>query len=221
MTTRTKTGSVFALGIRLTRLAPSGAPLVGPDNAYVTDNLVKLDYTLNYRDRQEKERLNGQGKACLYYAAPATVKDLSIDSLELCYPDAELNEFLAGGDVLVDADTDTIGYAAPEVGTDPVPNGIAIEAWSSAVGDDEIDSAFPFIHWLFPREKLRPNGSSSISADPLAQAFSGSGSQNSAYGNGGFNDWIYESSRVYQWIRAATMPDLTLNGYIAVPADVP
>lgn len=218
MAVRKKTGSVFALGMRLQRLAPSGAPLVGAGNAYVTDNLVKIDYSVVMREGQEKERLNGSGKACLYYAAPATVKGLTIDALELCYPDPELQEFLGGGDVLVDADDDVVGYAAPEVGSVITPNGIAIEAWSNRVDDEEVDGEFPFMHWLFPREKLITNGSSSISSDPMAMAYSGTGQQNAAYGRGGFGDWEYESSRVYQYIYEEEMPDLSLNGLLAIPA---
>lgn len=214
-----KAGSVFATGMRVTRLDATGAPLVGEDNAYVTDNLVKLDYTVEYRDGTEVERLNGAAKACLYYSSPPTVKRLVVDSLELCYPDPELEELLGGGDVLLDVDGRPIGYAAPEVGSDPVPNGVSIELWSSAVADDGVDPELPYLWWVFPREFLKPSGRS-LSAEPMAAAFEGQGNQNSGWGNGPFNDWTHESGRVYQWVRSATMPDLSTNGYIAVPAAV-
>lgn len=218
MATRTKTGSVFALGMRVVRLGPTGAALVGADNAYVTDNLVKLDFTMNYREGEEKERLNGAGRACLYYKAPDTVRGLTIDALELCYPDPELEEFLNSGTVLVDADGDALGYAAPEVGSVVSGNGVAIELWSSAVHDDGVDDAFPYVRWLLPREKLRETGTRSIGGDPVAVSYEGTGQQNPNYGTGAFDDWEYESSRVFQWIRVATMPDLSTNGLVAVPA---
>lgn len=211
-----KSGSVFATGMRVTRIGTNGAPIVGADNAYVTDNLVKLDYTIEYRDGTEVERLNGQGKACLYYSSPPTVKRLVIDSLELCYPDPELEEMLGGGDVLLDDDGRVIGWAAPEVGSDPVPNGIGIELWSSAITDDGVDDELPYLWWLFPREYLKPSGVS-ISADPMAAAFEGQGNQNANWGDGPFNDWEWESGRVVQRVRQATMPDLSLNGFIDVP----
>lgn len=214
-----KAGSVFATGMRVTLLNAAGAPIVGAGNAYVTDNLVKLDYTVEYRDGVEVERTNGRGKACLYYAAPPTVKRLVVDSLELCYPDPELESLLGGGDTLVDASDRPIGYAAPEVGTDPVPNGISIELWSSAVHDEGVDPDLPYLWWVFPREFLKPSGRS-IGPDPMAAAFEGFGNQNPQWGNGGFNDWNYESGRVYQWIRTATIPDLSVNGPVAVPAAV-
>lgn len=220
MVARRKTGSVFALGMRVVRLDATGAPLVGPTNAYSTDNLVKLDFTMNYREGDEKERTNGSGAACLYYKAPDRVKDLTIDGLELCYPDPELEEFFGGGDVLVDADTDPVGYAAPPVGADVSGNGVALELWSSAVHDDGIDDTYPYIRWLFPREKLHRDGTHTIGVDPLAPSYAGTGSQNANYGNGAWNDWPYISERVFQYYRCMTLPaDLATNGIVPVAAD--
>jgi hypothetical protein len=218
---RTKTGSVFALGMRVVRLDRTGAPLVGADNAYVTDNLVHLDFTMNYREGEEKERTNGAGRACLYYKAPDTVRGLTVDALELCYPDPELEEFINAGDVLVDVDGDAIGYAAPEVGADVAGNGLGIELWSSAVHDDGIDDAYPYIKWLLPREKLRETGTRSVGPDPIALTYEGTGQQNPNSGKGPFADWQYESSRVFQWYRVPTMPDLSVNGLVAVPPRTP
>lgn len=214
-TTVRKAGSVFATGMRVTRLASNGTPLTDAEAVYVTDNLVKLDYTIEYRDGTEVERLNGQGKACLYYSSPPTVKRLVVDALELCYPDPELEELLGGGDVLLDAEGRPIGYAAPEVGSDPVPNGVAIELWSSAITDDGVEDELPFMWWLFPREYLRPSGVS-IGPDPMAAAFTGQGNQNANYGDGAFGDWEWESGRVVQRVRQATMPNLSANGFVTV-----
>lgn len=215
-----KAGSVFALGMRVSILGANGAPQVGPDSCYVTDNLVKLDYTVEYRNGVEVERLNGAAKACLYYASNPTIKRLTVDGLELCYPDAELEQLLGGGDVLLDADGRPVGYASPAVGTDPVPNGVGIELWSSAVSDDGIDAELPYIKWLFPREFLKPD-KRSISSAAFAAAFTGQGNQNPGYGSGPFNDWEHESGRVFQWYRTDTIPDLSANGLVVVPPAAP
>lgn len=219
MVARRKTGSVYALGMRVVRLGQTGAPLVGPGNAYVTDNLVKLDFTMNYREGETKERLNGAGRACLFYEAPRTVRNLTIDSLELCNNDSTLEAMLGGGDVLVDAEADPVGYAAPEVGADPSGFGLALELWSAAMHDEGYDDAFPYERWLFPRESLWMNGTRSISSEPMAVGFAGSGKQNPNYGNGAFNDWEYTSSRVFQHYRVPAIPDLSVNGLVAVPVD--
>jgi hypothetical protein len=212
-----KAGSCFALGLRVGILGANGAPARGPLMAYETDNMVKIDFTVEYRDGTEVERLNGAAKACLYYSSPPTVKRLTVDSLELCYPDPELEQLLGGGDVLLDTDGRPIGYAAPEVGSDPVPNGIGIEAWSSAIADDGVDPELPYMRWIFPREYLKPSGRS-MSADPMAAAFEGQGNQNPNWGAGPMNDWPHESGRVYQWVRVADIPDLGVNGFVTVPA---
>jgi hypothetical protein len=218
---RQKAGSVFALGGRFVRLSRTGAPLVGADNAYVTDNLVKLDFTMNYREGAEKERTNGTGRACLYYKAPDTVRGLTVNSLELCYPDPELEEFLNSGDVLVDSDGDAVGYAAPEVGADVAGYGIGVELWSSAVHDDGIDDDYPYQKWLLPRIKVRETGTRSVGPDPMALTYEGTGQQNPNYGSGPFGDWTYESARVFQWYRVPTMPNLAVNGLVAVAAPTP
>lgn len=221
MTVNRKTGSVFALGMRVVILGQSGAPTIGPLGAYETDNLVKLDFTMTYREGETKERTNGVGRACLSYEAPTTVKGLQINSLELCYPDAELEPIIGGGDTLLDDDDDPSGFAAPEVGSDPSGNGIGIELWSNAVHDEGVDDDLPYIRWLFPRERLRSSGTRSVGPDPMAAAFEGNGSQNGNYGNGPMNDWPHISNRVYQWYRTATLPDLSANGFVVVPPAAP
>lgn len=219
MTVRTRSGSVFATGIRVSKLQANGAPVVGADGAYVTDNLVRIEFTVEYRDDEEKERTNGQGKTCLFYSAPGSVQSLTVNALELCYPDPVLEALLGGGDVIVDTDDDPIGYAAPEVGSYADP--VSIEAWSSAMTDDGIDPDFPYLRWLFPWERLRHSGSRAINVDPMAAVFEGKGKQNANWGNGPMNDWDYISSRVYQVIREAAVPDLSVNDFVLVPADAP
>ena len=94
MAVRRKSGSVYALGGRFVLLDRVGAPRVGADNAYVTDNLVRVDFTMTYREGAEVERMNGAGRACMAYKAPDTVRGLEINAVELCYPDPELEQFL-------------------------------------------------------------------------------------------------------------------------------
>jgi hypothetical protein len=212
-----KAGSVFALGMRVTLLGADGTPQTGASACYATDNLVKLDFSVEYRDGVEVERLNGAAKACLYYASNPTIKRLTVGGLELCYPDPELEQLLGGGDVLLDTGGRPVGYAAAEVGSDPVPNGVGIELWSSAIADDGIVDDLPYIQWIFPREYLKPSDRS-VSSDAFVAAFEGQGNQNPNWGSGPFNDWNHESGRVYQWARVAAMPDLSANGWVTVPA---
>lgn len=218
-----KRGSVFALGIRVVPLDSTGAPVPGSAGAYVTDNLVKIGFAVEYRAGIEAERVNGSGRACLYYQAPSTVKKLTISSLEVCYPDPDLEALLAGGVILSDSATPTpnhVGYAAPLQGSIPNPNGVAIEAWSNAVGNVGIDGTAPYHRWLFPRLWLEEQ-EQTIETAPMAMNFKGFGMGNPGYGNGAFNDWPYTSDRVFQHYQTAyaAPEDLTTNGYVTVPAD--
>ena len=43
-------GTLFALGLRITRLDSTGLPLVGANNCYTTDALVKIELGLEYED---------------------------------------------------------------------------------------------------------------------------------------------------------------------------
>jgi hypothetical protein len=64
-------GSLFALGLRLTKLDAAGAPLVGLENCYVTEALVTIGMGNTYSEPDPIELCNGQGIVCVYYAALA------------------------------------------------------------------------------------------------------------------------------------------------------
>lgn len=214
-------GSVYAVGLRVTRLLPSGAPAPGPNNMYCTDALVKIDFGLEYEDGEEVTRKNGAGRVCLNYKAPDTLKRLTIGGLEICSEDPELEELLSGGSIFTSGTGDqqqTVGYAAPEVGVDPMPNGVSIEAWSVAILDGAMAPTLPYYHWVLPRTYLRQSDRT-LGADAYAPAFQGYGIQNSTWGDGPVGDWDYSSDRVYQWARVAALPEFQ-TGYQAVPAQV-
>ena len=93
-------GSLFALGVRLTKLDTVGAPLVGATNCYVTDALITISPGLEYREGAEAEQANGAGAICLYYKAPDMVKRGTIKDFQVCSPDPNIAQFCIGGDVI-------------------------------------------------------------------------------------------------------------------------
>lgn len=112
-------GSLFAVGTRITKLAESGAPLVGANNAYVTDALVTVGLGLEYTDGEEIQQRNGAGRTCLYYRAPDTLTRGIIDGLQVCSPDPNILQFLIGGNVITRAatsETQTITIAGTPTG---------------------------------------------------------------------------------------------------------
>lgn len=98
-------GSLFAIGTRITKLSESGAPLVGANNAYVTDALVAVGLGLEYEDGEEIIQRNGAGRICLAYRAPDTLTRGLIDSFQVCSPDPNILQFLIGGNIISRAGT--------------------------------------------------------------------------------------------------------------------
>jgi hypothetical protein len=109
-----------------------------------------------------------------------------------------------------------IGYRAPEVGGDPLPNGVSVELWSRAVVDGAFATDLPYIHWVIPRARLRLSDTLTLGAeDAMTPTFEGFTIQNPNWGDGPEGDWEFGSDRVWQYARVATVPDFT-RGPIAV-----
>lgn len=111
-----------------------------------------------------------------------------------------------------------IGYQAPQVGVDPQPNGVAVEFWTNAITDGAFAADLPYIHWLLPLSKLRQSNALAASAsNPMLPTFEGYSLQSQNWGDGPLGDWDWPSDRVWQWVRVATLPDLS-PGYYEVAA---
>jgi hypothetical protein len=103
-----------------------------------------------------------------------------------------------------------VGYQAPAVGVDPVPNGIGLEFWTAAITDGAYAAELPYIHWLLPLSKLRQSNTLNAGAsNPMLPTFEGYSLQSQNWGDGPLNDWDWPSDRVWQWVREATLPDLS------------
>jgi hypothetical protein len=212
-------GSLFALGMRLTRLGADGSPLIGPENSYVTDSLVQLEIGLEYEDGNEITQRNGSGDLCLTYKAPDSLKRGTISSLQVCTPDPVILGFLTGGTIILDDDDNPIGYAAPKVGSDPLPNGVSIEFWTRGIIDG---SSQGYFWWAVPKAKVRPSDGWTISGeDPLLPELEGTSEQNPNWGDGPDNNWIWESGSVWQYVQVDEIPvDLHPPRYVPVDTEL-
>jgi hypothetical protein len=211
-------GSVYAVGMRLTKLTQTGAFQTGPGAMLVSDALVKIGFHLDKNTPDAIERKNGMGRTCLYYQPPPSIKGLIVDSIEVCSEDPELEQALGGGAVYLDEDDNPVGYQAPLVGEDPQPYGISVEAFSAAILDGGFAPNLPYMHWVFPR-LFTSQGNRELSESALAPVFDGTGNQNSNWGNGPANDFEQDTGAVYQWLRRADVPAPTA-GWVALPAQV-
>lgn len=209
-------GSVQTLRMRIARLDSTGATPAGASNMYVTDTVVKIDTKPVYVAGDEVEEKNGSGALCLTYSPQPSFKRVDL-TLQVCTMDEELNEILGGGSVLTNAGA-TVGYAAPTVGTVPMPNGISLEFWTLAVINGAPAATNPYRWWALPRVYLRKTDQSFDSKGHMP-TFEGYGIENPNWGNGPDNLWLLGSGRAIQRQRAATLPSSVI-GYQATPVQV-
>lgn len=99
------------------------------------------------------------------------------------------------------------GLAYPSVGVDPNPFGVSIEAWQRNIAQratpgypagQQIGQA-PWVRWVFPSVQGLRKANRSIDGNPADSSFEGGFAvENSQWGNGPFNDWLYPSDRAVQ-----------------------
>lgn len=98
-------GSLFALGVRITRLDPSGAPLVGAENSYCTKQMVRIGLGEEFSEPDAVEQLNGSGETCVYYQPKPTLLRGTIEEFQLCVPDPYVKTLLTGGELIAEGGT--------------------------------------------------------------------------------------------------------------------
>jgi hypothetical protein len=205
-------GSLFALAVRVTKLDVAGAPVVGTQSSYITDALTKAEIGLTYNETEQIVQLNGSGIACVSYQAPASVSRGSISGLVICQPDPVLDQFFLGGDIISSAGPSVrpIGYRAPLTNVAQNPNGISVEFWTRAVIGSSYAAELPYFHWVLPKASLIPASNRAAAGDAaMTPEFEGYSEQNAGWGSGPEDDWDYPSDRVWQYVRVATLPDVT------------
>lgn len=101
-------GSLFALGLRLTKLDASGAPLPGLQNCYTTESLAQIGINQEYSDPDAVEFRNGSGAVCVYYAPSKTLLRGLIEDFIICTPDPLVLEFCCGGEVITTGGTNAV-----------------------------------------------------------------------------------------------------------------
>lgn len=207
-------GSLFALGMRLCKLAADGSIMTGANVCYATNVLVKLDVGLSMDTPNAVSQKNGAGAVCMYYQPPSTVQGGTLKNLTVCEPDPNIMQFMLGGTVIegTGSPAPDIGYQAPAVGVAPVPNGISIEFWTRAILNGAPASSLPYFHWVLPRATVTL--SSDMTAEetnPLMPVFDATLAENANWGTGPLASWSGDSSRVWQYRREATVPDLSVG----------
>jgi len=197
--------SVSGSVIRVTRLQANGTLATGASASYVTRSMISVSMTPEYEDGDEFVQKNAAGEVCVTFKAPDTLKRVSLE-IAICNPDPEFTQMVSGGELL-STGGQSVGWAAPQIGVDAMPNGVAVEVWSRAIVDGKPAANKPYWHWVFPYAVLRQGGDRTIENDILATAFEGW-----AVGNTGFGDgpavplWPFISDRAYAYARTTDIP---------------
>lgn len=174
--------SIAGAVIRLTRLKADGSLFVGPSGSYVSKQFISLSFTPEYETGDEFTTKAADGTPCVTFKAPDTLKRVTI-SIAICNPDPEFTEMIAGGTLLTKSGK-SVGWALPEVGVDPTPNGVAIEVWSKAIINGKPAAVNPYWHWILPYTQMHQSGERVIQNDVLATNFEGWGVGNALFGSG-------------------------------------
>ncbi|MGL5911837.1 MAG: hypothetical protein ACRCZP_17675 [Phycicoccus sp.] len=205
--------SLQVLGARVTKLTPGGAPLAGATNGYVSNAVIRAGIGLEYETRDAVRQARGDGTLCVSFPERFQVAGGTIEDMQFCIPDPNLLTFLIGGTALSATGTPPqpeVGYAAPQVGVDPNPNGVALELWTRSVIGGAFDAALPYIHWLAPCYRGQLSASQTLEETTVLTFTTAGGLQeNLGWGAGPYSDWTWPTTRVWQWVRKATLPSLT------------
>jgi hypothetical protein len=137
----------------VTRLNADGSPAAGPNNAYVSDEIVTVGRNPNLETGQESNLINGCGCIVATRKDPDRLKryDFVINQSAL---EPALQEMMLGATIILDESSEPvpIGVWHPnQIGCAFEPSYVAFEFWVDAWVNDAPDSTFPYIHFLSPR----------------------------------------------------------------------
>ena len=207
--------SITGDAIRVSKLAADGKILPGENSVYTFKNFISFSFTPEYEDGDEFTQKNAAGAVCATFKAPDTLKRINL-SIAVCNPDPIIEQLLGGGELLGGTGTEALGWSAPSVGADPLPNGVAIEVFSNAIEDGKPHPTTPKIHWIFPYAKLRASGERIIQNDMLATEFEGWSVGNSQFKSGPSAPlWPYPdaSGQPYAYARVDEVPVSGFSAY--------
>lgn len=203
--------SLHGLAIRVTQLNADGSHAVN-SAMYVTDNLVKLDFNPDIEAGTEVSDKNAAGAVAVTFRLPDVIKRLTM-SLEIVYPDPELEVLLSGGTTYTTGGTNIMGMQYPALNvfnTLAQVNGVSLEVWTHAILNGAIDPTQPYFHWVFPRCFFRRDNRT-IDINRMATVFTGYAIENTLWGSGPQSDWPWDSTKVTQWAFKTSVPASALG----------
>lgn len=174
---------------RATRLNADGSVAAGPDNVYVSDNMISIQRSPNILTGLESDLISGCGCIVATRKDPDRLRryDFVINQSAL---EPALLEMMLGAELIEDTSTlpVPIGVWHPnQIGCEFVPTYLAIEFWVDAWNLDAPDPDWPYIHFLYPRTTWQegPQTYANEFTQPVVNGFTRS---NAEWGEGPYGD---------------------------------
>lgn len=205
--------SFQAQAFRVCNLDATSTPVTATTNFWTSNQFISVGFTPTYQAGADVAQLAADGTLCADYKAPDMLRYAAI-SVAICNPEPELRAMLGGGVLFTPPPGSgaVSGYGAPQRGSIPQPNGVAIEAWSRAVVNGKQASVNPYWYWVFPYCQIWPVGETRLENGLPAFAFQGYAYGNANFGTGPTGLWPFTSDRAYQFARASALPTIN-NGW--------
>lgn len=204
--------SFQAVAMRVGKLSAAGTALTASGSAWTSNQFISVGFTPTYQGGADVAQLAADGTLCADYKSPDMLRFVAL-SVSICNPEPELRQLMAGGTLFTPPPgTGAVtGYGAPDRGSIPTPNGVALEVWSRAIINGKPASVNPYWMWIFPYCMLWATGETVLENGLPAMQFSGYG-----YGNPVWSSidgaWPFVTDKAYAFARAATVPAIT-NGF--------
>jgi hypothetical protein len=207
------------VALRVLRLDSLGGIVHATDASYVSSQAIMLQYTPKVPARERFEQVNGNGDVCaVFIGDPKAVTDCDM-KMTICRWDAELEELLCGGSLILDANYGAVGYRPPE-DTTINANGVAMETWSIAWNNKsrrKLGNSVAFWRHVFPLTDWTRD-QSTLQNGLDNPSYTGSGQINPGFGTGLASDPIPATigNVPYEWYLDKAAPVGT-DGYVTVP----
>lgn len=136
-----------AATIRVTEVDQCGAPVVGPDNAYVTECFASIAYNNNVSEGTDIEYKSPQGVLCGYKRGCPTLLGFDLE-MNIHNASPELIGLITGSPAYLGTGGDVIGFDTCSI---PCDTGFALELWAEIVGSENCEGALKqYLYFLTP-----------------------------------------------------------------------
>jgi hypothetical protein len=208
---------------RVTRLNADGSIQYGPNNVYVSDNLISVQRNPNVEIGLESSLVGGCGCIVATRKDPDRLKRFDFQINQGALEPAML-EMMLGADLISDASDSPvpIGIWYPDqIGCTFTPVWVAIEFWADAWVGDSADPDWPYIHFLYPRTSWQ-EGTITSGNDFSPPVINGFTKSNALWGEGPYGDQpeAVPTGAPGGWWYDTTTPPAAECGYqtVATPA---